>query len=37
VEPAFGASSSGFFVDGMFIDAVGDQDPLAGRVEVTCG
>lgn len=37
VDPVFGVSPSGFFVDGMFIDANGDQDPMAGRVEATCG
>jgi hypothetical protein len=37
VDPVFGASPSGFFVDGMFIDANGDRAPMAGRVEATCG
>jgi len=37
VEPEFGVTPGGFFVEGMFIDALGDLPLQPGRVEVTCG
>jgi len=36
VTPGFLVSPSGFSVDGMFVDGLGDQGIVGGRVDVTC-
>jgi hypothetical protein len=36
VDPVFGITDDGFFVEGMFVDAFGDLGIVAGRIEANC-